>query len=91
MVKVTIQEAQAQLYELIHRLNVGDELVITENDQPVAKLARTAAKNGWPCKAGSARARSRWPPTLTPSWTTSRSIWSEPTPRRSRAALVPQR
>ena len=54
MVTVTIQEAQAQLSDLIHRLNVGDEVVITENDQPVAKLARTDAKQQWPCKAGSA-------------------------------------
>ena len=35
---VTIQEAQAQLTDLIHRLTPGDEVVITENDQPVAKL-----------------------------------------------------
>ena len=35
---MTIQEAQAQLTEIIHRLTPGDEVVITENDQPVAKL-----------------------------------------------------
>jgi prevent-host-death family protein len=38
MTTVTIQEAQAQLPDLIHRLNPGEEVVITENDQPVAKL-----------------------------------------------------
>ena len=57
MVTVTIQEAQAQLLDLIHRLNVGDEVVITENDQPVAKLARTEAQKQWPCKAGSAKGK----------------------------------
>jgi antitoxin (DNA-binding transcriptional repressor) of toxin-antitoxin stability system len=57
MVSVTIQEAQAQLSDLIHRLQVGDEVVITENDQPVAKLARTEPKKQWPCKAGSARGK----------------------------------
>jgi antitoxin (DNA-binding transcriptional repressor) of toxin-antitoxin stability system len=57
MVTVTIREAQAQLADLIHRLNVGDEVVITEDDQPVARLARTDAKKHWPCKAGSAKGK----------------------------------
>ena len=38
MPTVTIQEAQAHLSALIHRLTAGDEVVITENDQPVARL-----------------------------------------------------
>jgi len=44
MATLTIQEAQAQLADLIHRLATGEEVVITENNQPVAKLARTEAK-----------------------------------------------
>ncbi len=40
MASVTIQEAQAKLPDLIRRLAPGEELVITENDQPVAKLVR---------------------------------------------------
>jgi antitoxin (DNA-binding transcriptional repressor) of toxin-antitoxin stability system len=39
MATVTLQEAQAKLPELIHNLTPGDELVITENSQPVATLA----------------------------------------------------
>ncbi len=35
---ITIDEAQAKLKELIHNLAPGEELVITENQQPVAKL-----------------------------------------------------
>jgi prevent-host-death family protein len=35
---VTIEEAQAKLKELIHRLAPGEEVVITENEHPVAKL-----------------------------------------------------
>jgi antitoxin (DNA-binding transcriptional repressor) of toxin-antitoxin stability system len=31
-------QVQAQLPELIHQLAPGDELVITENDQPVARI-----------------------------------------------------
>ena len=38
MATVTIQEAQAKLPELIHNLTAGEEVVITENNQPVAKL-----------------------------------------------------
>jgi prevent-host-death family protein len=57
MATVTIQEAQARLSDLIHRLTPGDEVVITENNEPVAKLARTEPKKQWQCKAGSARGK----------------------------------
>lgn len=39
MASVTIQEAQANLADLIQNLSPGTEVVITENDKPVAKLA----------------------------------------------------
>ena len=35
---ITIEEAQAKLKELIHRLGPGEEIIITENQRPVAKL-----------------------------------------------------
>lgn len=35
---VTLSQAQADLAELIHRLTPGEELVITENERPVARL-----------------------------------------------------
>ena len=35
---INIEEAQAKLKELIHRLAPGEEVIITENQQPVAKL-----------------------------------------------------
>jgi len=38
MSTVSIQEAQANLPELIHRLSPGDEMVITENNEPVARI-----------------------------------------------------
>ena len=41
MPTLTIQEAQAQLPDLIHHLSLGEEVVITENDQPVVKLVPT--------------------------------------------------
>ena len=57
---ISIKEAQAQLSDLIHRLTPGDELVITENNEPVATLARTEPKKQWPCKAGSAKRTPHW-------------------------------
>jgi len=38
MSTVTIQEAQARLADLIHKLTPGGEVIITENNQPVARL-----------------------------------------------------
>lgn len=38
MATITIEEARANLDDLIHRLTPGEEVVITENDRPVAKL-----------------------------------------------------
>ena len=44
MPTVTIQEAQNRLSDLVHGLTQGDEIVITENGEPVAKLARRPEK-----------------------------------------------
>jgi antitoxin (DNA-binding transcriptional repressor) of toxin-antitoxin stability system len=38
MSAISIQEAQATLPQLIHGLSPGEEIVITDNDRPVAKL-----------------------------------------------------
>ena len=43
MATITIQEAQAKLPDSIHKLAPGEELVITENNQPVAKLVASPA------------------------------------------------
>jgi prevent-host-death family protein len=45
MSTVSVQEAQAKLSELIHKLKPGDELVITENNQPVARLLPAGASS----------------------------------------------
>ncbi len=44
MTIISLQEAQAKLTDLIHHLTHGDELVITENDQPVARLVTEAVR-----------------------------------------------
>jgi antitoxin (DNA-binding transcriptional repressor) of toxin-antitoxin stability system len=59
MATVTIEEAQATLLELIHQLPPGEEVVITENNQPVAKLARILPTQQWPCQAGTAKGKMR--------------------------------
>ena len=45
---VTIEEAQNTLTELIHRLSPGEEVMITENNQPVAKLVVTRTEKPHP-------------------------------------------
>ena len=35
---LTLEEAQAKLPDLIHQLTPGEEVIITENNRPVAKL-----------------------------------------------------
>ncbi|HET6883400.1 MAG TPA: type II toxin-antitoxin system prevent-host-death family antitoxin [Pirellulales bacterium] len=45
MASVTIEEAQARLPELVHRLTTDEEVVITENNQPVARLVKSAPKS----------------------------------------------
>lgn len=41
MPTVTIEEAQATLLDLIHKLQLDEEVVITGNNQPVARLIAT--------------------------------------------------
>ena len=38
MLTVTIEEAQAKLVDLIHTLQSNEEVVITEHNQPIARL-----------------------------------------------------
>ena len=45
MTTVTIEEAQAKLKEIIHRMTPGEELVITENQRAVAKLVSEPSSN----------------------------------------------
>ena len=41
---ISVDEAQAKLKDLIHQMAPGEEIVITENQQPVAKLVSQQAK-----------------------------------------------
>ena len=68
MTTIALEQTQTTLAELIHRLTPGEEVVITENDQIIARLVlnplpptqQTEPKNQWPCKAGSAKNTIHW-------------------------------
>lgn len=49
---ITVEEAQAKLKEIIHRLAPGEEIVITENHQPVAKLVSEQPPAARPTRPG---------------------------------------
>lgn len=59
MSTVTIAEAQATLPTLIHNMLQGEEVVITEDGYPIAKLTRSP-RTSWPCQPGSARDTKHW-------------------------------
>lgn len=44
MSTVTIEEAQTKLLDLIHTLQPHEEVIITENNQPVARLLLVAER-----------------------------------------------
>jgi antitoxin (DNA-binding transcriptional repressor) of toxin-antitoxin stability system len=49
---IPIEEAQSRLAELIHSLVPGDEVFITENDHPVARLTITPRPRNTPRPLG---------------------------------------
>jgi len=55
MSTITLQEAQANLAELVHRLAPGEDVTITENDQPVARLVAAAPQQCKPRQLGTLR------------------------------------
>jgi antitoxin (DNA-binding transcriptional repressor) of toxin-antitoxin stability system len=55
MTTIALEEAQAHLPEIIDRLQPGESLVITRNDQPVARLLAEEKPKRKPRKPGSAK------------------------------------
>ena len=49
---ISVKAAQANLKEIIHQLSAGEEVVITENQQPVAKLVNQQVKPVGPPRSG---------------------------------------
>jgi antitoxin (DNA-binding transcriptional repressor) of toxin-antitoxin stability system len=59
MSSLNIKDAQAHLPQIVAGMKPGEELLITQDGQPLAFLTR-AARTSWPCKAGSARDTKHW-------------------------------
>lgn len=57
MTTLPIHEVATKFFELVHRLKPGDEVIITENDQPVAKLIGPATPAKQPRRRGSAKGK----------------------------------
>src|SRR5262245_7246855 len=57
MSTVTIEEAQAKLSEIIDKLEPGEELIITRNNQPIAKLVGQRHPAHRPRQPGSAKGK----------------------------------
>jgi antitoxin (DNA-binding transcriptional repressor) of toxin-antitoxin stability system len=55
MTTVTLEEAQARLPDLIDRLAPGAELVITRNQQPIARLLAEGKTERKPRRAGNCK------------------------------------
>lgn len=45
MTSIPLQQAQANLVDLVHQLAPGDEVIITENNQPVARIVPPSASH----------------------------------------------
>lgn len=52
---ITVEEAQTKLKELIGNLAPGEEVIITDNQRPVAKLVATPASQPKPRQPGTLR------------------------------------
>lgn len=55
MSSLTVQEAQTRLSDLIHDLKPGDEVFLTENGQPVARLVPAEQPRRAPRRPGTLR------------------------------------
>ena len=89
MATISIHEAQSNLSELIHRLAPGDEIVITEDDRPVARLTAASRPRRRLARRGSSAGRCcTWPRTSMHRSTISRNTWNEAPDRCARFDLV---
>ena len=59
MTTITLQEAESNLSGVLQKLLPGEEVMITDQGQPLARMQR-AERTSWPCKAGSAKDKILW-------------------------------
>jgi antitoxin (DNA-binding transcriptional repressor) of toxin-antitoxin stability system len=74
---VTIEEAQAKLPEIIDKQAPGEELIITREDQPIAKLVGQQRPARKPRQPGSAKGKLTSLPKTTSTWKISRNTCRE--------------
>ncbi len=55
--RISLEEAQSTLKDLVHGLRAGDEIVITEGQHTVARLFGSSTSKGRPRKSGNAKGR----------------------------------
>jgi antitoxin (DNA-binding transcriptional repressor) of toxin-antitoxin stability system len=56
MTMLNLDDAQAHLREIVAGLQPGEEILLTDSGQPLAKLVRME-RTSCPCKAGSAKGK----------------------------------
>jgi antitoxin (DNA-binding transcriptional repressor) of toxin-antitoxin stability system len=56
MPTLNLDDAQARLREIVTGLQPGDEVVLTDDGRPLARLVKVP-RTSWPCKAGSAEGK----------------------------------
>jgi prevent-host-death family protein len=59
MQTIPLEEAQGHLAEIIEKLVPGEEVELTDNGEPLARLVKSG-RSSWPCKAGSAKDKILW-------------------------------
>ncbi len=59
MSTLNLDNAQANQREIVAGLQPGEEVVLTDNGKPLAKLTRMT-RTSWPCKAGSTKDTDHW-------------------------------
>ena len=60
MQTIPVEQAEGHLAEIIEKLPPGEEVVLTRDDKPVARLVRMEERTSWPSKAGSAKDTILW-------------------------------
>jgi prevent-host-death family protein len=56
---ITLEEARANLPQLLEQLQPGEEVTITDHGRPLARLKK-AEQTSWPCVAGSYKKAEFW-------------------------------
>jgi prevent-host-death family protein len=59
MARITLEEAQARLPQLLQQLEPGEEITITDHGEPLAQVKK-AERTSWSCKAGSYKKADFW-------------------------------